>query len=260
MEGFFSDILIILTLIFLNGFFSGSEIAVISLRESQLQPLIEAGNKRARIVQNLRKDPESFFATVQIGVTLVGTFASVFGGARLVRHVAPLLEHVPVTLIADFAYEISLGTLVLGISYTSLVFGELVPKSLAYAHARTYAMTVAYPLGFFSRAFHAFTRILTWSSNLVLWPFKDSTNFSETRFSADELLHLLQEGVKAGSIDDNEHEMIQNVLEINDTAAREVMVPRVDIQSIDMSAGEEEIRRVLGAQSQPRARIQQEPR
>jgi putative hemolysin len=245
MEGFFTDILIILSLILLNGFFSGSEIAIISVRDSELESLIEAGNKRASIIRKLRADPDTFFATVQIGVTLVGTFASVFGGARLVRHVAPLLEAVPVPLLADFSYEISLGALVLGISYTSLVFGELVPKSFAYANAKAYAMTVAYPLGFFARVFYAFTRLLTSTSNLVLWPFKDSTSFSETRFSDDELLHLLQEGVKEGSIESNEQVMIQNVLEINDTNAREVMVPRVDIQAVPVDAGEEDIRRIL---------------
>ncbi len=157
-----------------------------------------------------------------------------------------MLERIPLPLLSEFAYEISLGALVLGISYLSLVFGELVPKSLAYANARSYAMAVAYPLGFFSRIFYGFTRILTFSSNLVLWPFKDSTSFSETRFSAEELLHLLQEGVRSGNIEDNEHTMIQNVLEINDTAAREVMVPRVDIQSVSVESGEEEIRKVLG--------------
>jgi len=242
------DLLIIIFLILLNGFFAGAEIAIISVRNSRLQALIEKGNRKAKIIHRFKSNPDNFFATVQIGVTIVGTFASAYGGATLVPHVAPLLAEVPVGWIREFSSEIAFGTLVIGISYFSLVLGELVPKSLALNYAESVSGFVAYPLNFFSVVFSSFTRLLTLSSNLILRPFKDRTSFSETRLHADEILHLLEEGVKSGTIESIEHEIIENVLEVNETSAREVMVPRVDVRAIAVDASEEEIDKLMNFQ------------
>ena len=106
-------------------------------------------------------------------------------------------------------------------------------------------MVVAYPLQAFNRMVYWFTRFLTFSSNLLLRPFKDRTSFSETRLLAEEIKHLLEEGVRHGTIAHSEHEIIENVLEINDTAAREVMVPRVDIKAISVDAAEDEVRKAV---------------
>jgi len=239
------DIIIIFALILANGFFSGSEIAIISLRRGRIRSLLEKGDRRAQMVHQIQSNPDTFFATVQIGVTLVGSFASAFGGASLLPHVAPIIASIPVPYISNIAEEISLVLLVVAISYLSLVFGELVPKSLAYRHAEKYALLVAYPLNFFSRIFTFFTKFLTFSSNIVLRPFKDRTSFSETRLLVDEVRHLLEEGVKAGTIARREHEIIDNVLEFNETAAREIMVPRVEIKAVPVDASEEEILKIL---------------
>ena len=241
MNSLTGDLLIIFFLILLNGFFSAAEIAVISLRKSRLKAILEGGDKRAGIIDRLQSDPDTFFATVQIGVTLVGTFASVFGGARLVEHVAPLIRMIPFPVVSGLADEISLVLLVLAISYTSLVLGELVPKSLALSYAEKVALVVAYPLQFFSNVFYIFTQFLTFSSNLLLRFFKDRTSFSESRLVHDEIRHLLEEGVRSGDIEHSEHEIIENVLEINETTAREVMVPRVDVRAISVDLAEEEL-------------------
>ncbi len=238
------DVLIIFILIMMNGFFSGSEIAIISLRKGRLKSLLENGDRRAQIIANLQSNPDSFFATVQIGVTLVGTFASVFGGARLVRHVAPIIEMIPLPYANRFSEDIALVFIVLGISYASLVLGELVPKSLALNYADRFAMVVARPLQVLSTLFSAFTSLLTVSSNLILRFFKDKTSFSESRLVTDEILHLLEEGVQSGSIERSEHEIIENVLEMNETAAREVMVPRVDVRALSVEISDEELRNI----------------
>lgn len=239
------DFLVILILILINGFFAGAEIALISIRKGRVKALLEEGNARAKIISRLQADPDRLFATVQVGVTLVGTIASVFGGASFKEKLEPLLATVPVPFIQDFSEEISFVIVVVSITYMSLVLGELVPKSLALNYSERVAMLVAYPLQVFNRFVYWFTRFLTFSSNLLLRPFKDRTSFSETRLLAEEIKHLLEEGVRHGTIAHTEHEIIENVLEINDTAAREVMVPRVDIKAISVDASEDEVRKAV---------------
>jgi putative hemolysin len=239
------DLSIILVLILLNGFFSGSEMALISLKNSRLQSLLEEGDSRARLLQRLKDNPDNFFATVQIGVTLVTSAASAYGGATLLGHLAPFLTGLNLPMVGPHINTIALATLVFSISYLTLVFGELIPKSLALNYSEGFALTVAYPLHFFSKLFRPFTIFLTVSSNLVLKLFKDKTSFSESRLVEEEIRHLLEEGVQAGTIEHREHEIIQNVFEFNDTSAREIMVPRVDVQALAVDLSPEDIERAM---------------
>ena len=236
------DTLFILFLILFNGFFTGSEIAIISMKQVTIEELLKKGNIRARLLANLKRNPDRFFATVQIGVTLLSTLASVYGGARFLSHFKVYIEMLQETYGIPYVEEIALGILVFGISYLSLVFGELVPKSLALRYASRFSMVVAYPLYFFSKIFSGFTFLLTLSSNLVLGIFqKGHTSFSETRLHEEEIRHILKEGVKAGSIEFNEQQLISNVFEINDTSAREIMTPRVNLVALPIDAPLEEV-------------------
>ena len=239
------NILTIFFLILVNGFFSGSEIAIISLRKSRTKALVDSGSKRARLIQNLQKNPDIFFATVQIGVTLTGVFNGAFAGNHLASRFAPFFTEIP--YIGSFAEEISMAVLVLGITYLTLVLGELVPKSVALQHSEQFSLLVAYPITFFSWIFQAGTKFLTFSSNVLLKPFNDKTSFSETKLSPEEILHLVEEGVKAGTIAKNEHELIENVLEMSMTTAREVMIPRVDIKALASSAEASEFEEAINS-------------
>jgi putative hemolysin len=239
------ELFIILLLILINGFFSSSEIALISFKRGRLKALVEEGNHRARIIEKLQQNPDQLFATVQVGVTLVGTLASVYGGASLVGPVQAMIESVGLPFLVEFAREAAFVVVVTVITYMSIVIGELVPKSLALNYSERVGLIMAYPLDLMSRIFYLFTKVLTLSSNVILRPFKDRTSFSETRLLAEEILHLLEEGVKHGSIEHTEHEIIENVLDMNDTDARDVMVPRVDIKAINIDADEEEVRRAM---------------
>ena len=240
MEGLILDIFFIFVLIIFNGFFTGSEIAIISIKKVNLDEMIKAGKRRARLISYLKQQPDRFFATVQIGVTLLSTLASVYGGSRLMRYLDPYLK----SLALDLKYieEVALLFLVLIIAYLSLVFGELIPKSLALRYATRFSMIVAYPLYFFSRTFSGFTFFLTFSSNLVLAVFqKGQTSFSETRLHEEEIREILQEGVKVGAIEKTEHQIISNVFGINDTSAREVMTPRVNVKSLSIDLDLDEL-------------------
>src|SRR5262245_31650172 len=121
-----TELFIILALIVANGVFAGAEIAIVSLRHTRLQQLVEQSRVGARTVEKLRAEPERFFATVQVGITVVTTTAAAFGGARLAGHLEPLLR--PLPFIGGDADDFALALVVVGISFLSLVLGELVPK------------------------------------------------------------------------------------------------------------------------------------
>ncbi|GIX42333.1 MAG: transporter [Leptospiraceae bacterium] len=240
------DLLILILLSLGNGFFSASEIALISIKKGRLKTLIEENDKRAELIAQLQKDPNRLFATVQIGVTLIGTIASVFGGATLVGKLSTFLRSIILpSFIVPFTEEISFVIIVLFITYLQIVVGELVPKSLALHYSEKVALMIAYPLTFFNQLFFLFSEILTFLSNILLKPFKDKTSFSETKLLAEEILHLLEEGVKEGTIESSEHEMIENILEMNDTDAREVMIPRVEMVALPVDATKEEILKAM---------------
>src|SRR5512137_1471656 len=129
------DIVSIFLLILVNGYFAASEIALISLRRSRVRHLVKSGDRTARRVQSLQEEPERFLATVQIGVTLVGTLASALGGVIAIERITPLLQQVPVGLISRTAEPLAVGLVVSAITYVTLVVGELVPKSIAIRYS-----------------------------------------------------------------------------------------------------------------------------
>ncbi|KYG09248.1 hypothetical protein BE21_19100 [Sorangium cellulosum] len=134
------ELSIILALVIVNGVFAAAEISVVSLRGSRLEAMIAAGSSRARAVQRLRKDPERFLATVQIGITVVGAVASAFGGASVAEDLIPLIE--PLPWLGPHAATVAIGLVVALVSYLSLVLGELIPKSLALRFGEPYALWV----------------------------------------------------------------------------------------------------------------------
>ena len=127
MELIVNEFVIVLLLILVNGFFACSELAVLSARRSRISGLAAAGNRQAGIVEQIQKDPPRFLATIQIGVTVVGSLASAIGGSVAVQYLTPLLRAAPVPFIRHAAEPLSLAVVVLGISYLFLVLGELAP-------------------------------------------------------------------------------------------------------------------------------------
>jgi len=238
-----TEIAIIVALILANGVFSGAEIAVISLRKSRLAQLVEEGKAGAASVLALRNEPERFLATVQVGVTVVGATAAAFSGASLAARLTPLLERVP--FIGSAAHDVALALVIALVSYLSLVFGELVPKSLALRAAESYALVVASPLRTLAWLVQPLIWFLTKSSNLVLRPFGDSTSFAESRLSPDELQQLVEEAGKAGALDVATSEIASRAIEFDKLTAANVMIPRNRVIAIPRTATVQEIRRLL---------------
>lgn len=231
---FWLDMVFIFVLVLANGFFSGSEIAVVSVRRSRIDQLIEQGNASARVVGRLKDDADRFLATVQIGVTLVGSLASALGGASAVEFLGPFFRESGIPFLQEWGQFLALMVVVLAISYLSLVLGELVPKSLALRHPERIACAVARPLELFSWMFSAAVKLLTISSNFLLLLSGSSAKSTEAFVSEEEVKYLIREGAERGVFDDTEKEFIHSVFDFADTSVREVLTPRTEIHALEV--------------------------
>src|SRR4029079_5316213 len=239
-----TELFVILALIVANGVFAGAEIAIVSLRHTRLQQLVDSSRAGAKTVATLRAEPERFFATVQVGITVVTTTAAAFGGARIARNLEPLLEPLPV-VGGHNADATSLAIVVVFISFLSLVLGELVPKSLALRSSERSALLVAKPLALLSRIARPIIWLLTATSNLVLRPFSDRTNFSESRISKEELEQMVDEAGKTGAIHEHASELASRALDFDRLVLHDVMLPRARIEALPMKATMDQIRRFM---------------
>ncbi len=237
------QVLIILALIAANAVFSGAEIAVLSVRKTRMRQLLDEGHRAAASVLRLRDQPERFLATVQIGVTVVGSAAATLGGASIEQRVVTWLREFP--QVAPYAPQLGFAIVVASISYLTLVLGELVPKSLALRAGERYAMLIGRPMRMLSWFARPLVRFLTASSDLVLSPFGDTTSFTETRLSRDELEQLVVEATTVGSVDRRAGEIAAQALHFGDLTALDVMVPRSRIHGLPRDAAQEDIRRAL---------------
>jgi len=246
-----SELLVVLALIIANGFFSGSEIALLTLRSARVQELNDRGTRAARAIKALRDQPERFLATVQVGISVVGATAAAFGGATIAERLEPQLAAIPA--LAEYAEEISLGAVVAAVSFLSIVIGELVPKSIALRAAERYAMISAVPLLWLSFLARPLVWLLTASSNLVLRPLGDRTNFTEARYSPEELQHMVEEATKSGTLHPQAAEIASRAIDMPSLTAFDVMVPRQDVAMLPKEATLAEAQRMIS--ERPHTRI-----
>jgi hypothetical protein len=167
-DGFLLELLLIAVLIVINGFFAGAEIAIVSARRAHIQARAAIGERNAAALLELKADPDGFLATVQIGVTVVGTLASAVGGVAAIERVEPLVAALPFRWAAIVAEPMAVATVVGTIAYLSLVIGELIPKSLAVRHADAIALRLARPILALRQWTRPAVAVLTASSRLFL--------------------------------------------------------------------------------------------
>jgi putative hemolysin len=240
-DGFLIELLLVGALILLNGFFSGAEIAIISARRGRLQALADEGHRGAQAALSLKADPDRFLATVQIGVTMVGTLASAVGGVAAIERIEPFIAAIPIPWIAAIAEPLAVGAVVLTIGYLSLVVGELMPKSLAVRHAETIALWVARPIEWLSRISSRLVAVLTASTRLGLRLFGQKPAEKTALFhTLDDIRALVEEAEEQGVIDTD---VLTGAFAFHDRAVREVLTPRPDIEAIPRSATVAEARR-----------------
>jgi len=221
-------------LILLNGFFACAELAIVKTRRSRIKQLMEEGDVRAKFVQGFQDDSERFLATTQIGITVAGATAAAMGGVVAIDHLKPIIEAIPVPFVQSVSEPISVGSVVLLISYFSLIFGELVPKILAIKNPERLALFAAYPLEWFSRVAAWSIRPLALSSRGILRVLGKSVQDEKVFISEEEIKLLMQEGRDKGVFDKTEQELIHSVFEFTDTSVREIIVPRPKICAIEV--------------------------
>ena len=238
MDNTVIELLVIGLMIVLNGFFSCSEFAVISVRKSRIARLVAEGDKRAQIIDDFQKDPHRLLALVQIGVTVAGSAASTVGGIIAIEHLRPFFSELPWPMIQRVAEPLSAITVITLVSYTTLIIGELVPKAIGLQYADTIALRVAWPINFLSRIGAFAVSILTISSKAVMKMLGISGD-RDAFITREDVQHIVAEGHESGGVSESEKEYIRNVFEFTHTCVREVMVPRTRIVGLDLDAPSE---------------------
>lgn len=235
------ELAMILLLVAVNGLFAGAEIAIVGVDRLRLRQLVEQRRRGARVLEALRAQPERFLATVQIVITVAAAAAGAFGGATFAADLEPLLA----PHLGARAELVSFTLVVVLISYLSLVFGELVPKSLALRHAERYALLTAPLLSWIASAARPLVWLLTKSSNWVLGPAADATTFTEGRLSPAQLRELVDEATETGELDERVGEIASRALAFAKLTVAHVMIPRTRIIGIDRRASFDELQRIV---------------
>lgn len=240
-----SDILLIIIFIIINGFFAGAEIAVVTARKSRIKQLMDKGSKRAAILNRFKEEPDRFLATIQIGVTLAGVIAAAIGGATAVQVIKPAIQEIPVKLIAASSEAIALSLVTVLITFFLLVFGELIPKSIALSDPERVGLRTAKLVERFSKIAIVFVKILTFSTNMLLKPFGRKTYTGRAYVSEEEVRMLIREGREQGVFEPAEQALIHSVFEFTDMSAKEVMVPSTRMVTININTPVEDIKNIL---------------
>lgn len=236
------ELSILLLLILLNGFFSLSEMAVISSRKARLRHEAEQGKKNYRLALETAENPTEFLSTIQVVITLIGTLAGAFGGATVARELEVWLRGIG--WIGKAAGPVSIGIVVVVTTFISVVIGELVPKNLALAHPESIAASVIRPLRFFTFLFKPIVKLLSATTRLIV-RLAGSKDADEPAVTEEEVKVLIAQGNETGVFNDSEREMFEGVLGLGDRRITSLMTPRTEVVCIDKADALAEIRRIL---------------
>lgn len=218
-----------IVLIFLNAVFASAEIAVISTNEAKLEKMSEEGNKKARRLLSLTKNPSKFLSTIQVAITLAGLLGSAYAADNFADPLVKWLIGLGIGVPEGTLKSICVFVITLILSYFSIVFGELVPKRLAMRNAEKMALGMSGALKFVSCVFAPFVWILTKSTNGLLRLFHINPDEQGEAVTEEEIRMMLDTGSERGTIDSMENEMIQNVFEFDDISISEVCTHRRDV-------------------------------
>jgi putative hemolysin len=226
------EILVLLSMVLINGVFAMSELAIVSSRKVRLQRWANEGNGSAQTALRLANSPNRFLSTVQIGITLVGIAAGAFGGATLATKISVALSNVP--WLANYSEAISVGIIIVTTTYLSLVIGELVPKRLALHNPERIACAVARPMQQLSTIARPLVALLSVSTDFVLRVL-GSRSSTEPPMTEEEIKVLFQQATKAGIFAEFEQDMVEGVLQLDDLRVGALMTPRTDVVWLDIA-------------------------
>ena len=226
-----SDVLLVLVLILLNGVFAMSEIAIVSSRRTRLVQLAEEGSAGAQHALQLRAEPTRFLSSVQVGITTIGILNGAIGEAAIVSRLADFF--LQFASLAPYARALAMGTMVVGLTYVSLILGELVPKRLALTSPEAIASIIARPMQMLATAARPLVFLLSASTEGILRLLR-VRQVRPPAVTVEELKVLLEQGTQEGVFEPTEHELVTNVLNLDDRHVGSVITPRSEIVSLDV--------------------------
>lgn len=235
-----SQLIVLVILILLNAYFAASEIAFISLNDAKIEKQAKEGNKKAKQIEKMLKEPSKFLATIQIGITLAGFLSSAFASETFADMLAPVLNDLIPAVSIGVWKSISIIIITIILSFFTLVFGELVPKRLAMKHYEKISFATIGVIKGISIVTAPFVKLLTVVTNAISRLFGVGENEEET-VTEEEIKMMVNQGEEKGTIKEEEKELINNVFEFNDITVSEIMRHRKDIFAVDINISNEEL-------------------
>jgi putative hemolysin len=239
------EIFILLGLILVNGLFTMSEIALVSARKPRLEYMADKGDLKAKNALDLSQNPELFLSAAQIGITLIAILTGVYSGDRFGVYIQPLIEQIEP--LRTYAKGISTTIVVIVVTFLSIVFGELIPKRIGLLRAEKIAKLMATPMRLFARLTHPFVWILNKTSNLFFKLFNIKKG-SDDSVTEEEIKAIINEGSEAGTIEEEEKEIIERVFHLGDRNITSLMTHHSDIVWFDVTDTEDKIREKIIAE------------
>jgi putative hemolysin len=234
-----TSILLVLVLILLNGLFAMSEIAIVSSRRARLIQMDEDGRSGAGVALQLASEPTRFLSSVQVGITSIGILNGAIGEAAVASRLSTSFEQIP--LLAPYADTLALGIMVVALTYVSLIIGELVPKRLALTHPELVASFIARPMQVLATVGRPLVLLLSVSTDTILRALGVRA-VKQPAVTVEEIKLLFQQGAEEGLFEGTEHELVTNVLNLDDRYVSAVLTPRSDVAYLDVRDSKEVIR------------------
>ncbi len=250
----FSQLIVLVILILLNAYFAASEIAFISLNDAKVEKQAKEGNKKAKQIEKMLKEPSKFLATIQIGITLAGFLSSAFASDTFADMLAPVLNKLIPAISLGVWRSISIIIITIILSFFTLVFGELVPKRLAMKHYEKISFATIGVIRGISIVTAPFVKLLTIVTNAISRIFGVGENEEET-VTEEEIKMMVNQGEEKGTIKEEEKELINNVFEFNDITVSEIMRHRKDIFAVDINISNDELLEELSQEEYRYSRI-----
>jgi len=232
------EILILGVLILLNGFFSLSEIAMVSSKRSRLEQFRIEGRKGAKTALRLLDHSGNFLSAIQVGITLIGIVMGVYGGMNLADDLAPLFEKIG--FLQNSADEFALVLTIITITCFSIVIGELVPKTIALSNPEKIAIKIATPVFYFTSVFYPIVKFLSFSTSLIvkMIGIKKRT----VQLTESELRQMIKIASREGVIEKEQNKIHEKVFYFSDKRAKHIMTHRTEVEWIDIKKSEENLK------------------
>lgn len=254
------DLLFVAFLILANSLFVLIETAMLTVRRTRIEQLMEEGDRRARVAHELLAEPTRMLATIQVAITVLQLFTAGAAAESIVdplsRYLRAHLEGLP--LVAAHAYAISFVCTILGVALLTLVVGEITPKSIAIRHAEPLSLFAAWPLKGLQALGWPAVSLVTWLSNWLVRPFGGTATFHTSAMTEEELKLMVEQSEEHGVIETEEKEMIHSIFDFGDTMVRKVMTPRLDISAVEANATIDELIQTVTASGHSRLPVYDE--